>query len=647
MELVTGQENYSMETWAMLLDEHHVRYSIDEVASPAMQERFLPFTQGRVRFIDSDAHYWIKFTVKNRSHRHRWLLTSHYPWLNWFHLYRQTPQGTWAESKGGMWLPKDQWPYDHRLPVHALDLADNQEETFYLYVYGATLELWLHLETPEALAQRERNQIIGDYSYLGMALIMALYNLFLAFSFRSKTYFAYVGYVVFFAWGNAQYAGQLYGFMPSWPRFHMYADLLAWSAAAAWGTLFSLRFIGLHLEFPKVYRYWLAGSMLVMVPPLANYYESKAIYYQLFNYYFLGIVCLLYALGIRAYRKGFKQARYFLAGWGMVYLGAGLSIGKSMSWLPQWEVFDWSRQLSAVAEFLLLSIALADRVNIVQAHNLRLKEQIAEGLKAEVEARTTDLEHSNFELATANQELLKLAQEQDEFLSITAHDLKTPLGGIRMASRILASEAEGLTPADRTHMLELMEQNTGYMLDLINNLLRSAQLEHRQDQILLRPVPLEQLWKHVAYQWAPRAQQKDISLTLDTVPQDAAVMGNQGLLIEVIDNLVSNAVKYCPKGSRVSLETELLEGDWIRISVLDEGPGIPKDKREKLFQKFGKIGTKPTGGETATGLGLFIVSKLTESMHGEIGYAAREGRGSQFFVEFQMALPAQGVERAS
>lgn len=121
---------------------------------------------------------------------------------------------------------------------------------------------------------------------------------------------------------------------------------------------------------------------------------------------------------------------------------------------------------------------------------------------------------------------------------------------------------------------------------------------------------------------------------------DAMLFSDPLLTTQIIENLLSNAIKYSPHGSEIFIGVQVVDSG-AEILVRDEGPGIPIDKQDQLFQKFSQIGTKPTGGEVSIGLGLSIVKQLAEMMNGHVRYESTPGKGSAFYV----ILPLGKAER--
>ena len=113
---------------------------------------------------------------------------------------------------------------------------------------------------------------------------------------------------------------------------------------------------------------------------------------------------------------------------------------------------------------------------------------------------------------------------------------------------------------------------------------------------------------------------------------DRQIVADERLLRQVLGNLVSNAIKFSPPGTETSVWTEP-NGDFVRICVADGGPGIPPEERRNLFQMFSKLSTRPTAGESSTGLGLWIVKELMQLQKGRVGFDQPETGGSLFWVE--------------
>jgi signal transduction histidine kinase len=222
---------------------------------------------------------------------------------------------------------------------------------------------------------------------------------------------------------------------------------------------------------------------------------------------------------------------------------------------------------------------------------------------------------------------LQAAQEmKDRFFRIASHDLKNPLMNISMAASLLTEMME--KPAN-AEFLHIISQSVETMQSIISEYLDTAALQTGAVDLRIEDVSVAFLIENAINQFHLTASNKDISLTVgDTAGLIRADTSRFG---QALNNLVSNAIKYSPKGSVVSVWAETDEFQ-VRICVADQGPGIPPDERDKLFTQFGKLSPRPTDGESSTGLGLWIVKHLVSLQGGAVGVECPPDGGSIFWI---------------
>lgn len=220
---------------------------------------------------------------------------------------------------------------------------------------------------------------------------------------------------------------------------------------------------------------------------------------------------------------------------------------------------------------------------------------------------------------------------KDRFLRIATHDLKNPLNNIRMAHYYLRTLV-GQKP-EAAEALGIIADTVDTMTQLIEDFLDTAAIQSGKPSLNPDIVPVESILWEVFSNFEAAARRKQITLMMGAV--SGVVYADPTRLHQIISNLVSNAVKYSPEGRVVTVSAEIHNGS-VRINVADEGPGIPEGERGKLFEPFGKLSTKPTGGESSSGLGLWIVRELVALHHGKLGLESPAEGGSVFWVE----LPA-------
>jgi len=226
------------------------------------------------------------------------------------------------------------------------------------------------------------------------------------------------------------------------------------------------------------------------------------------------------------------------------------------------------------------------------------------------------LKQSRNEIEKQNEELSKLNKEKDEFMSIAAHDLRNPLSSINMAVDLINEERK----LDRKILREysdLIKISSDRMLNLINNVLHIQSISDSSKQRAAKKLDANQVVIEAVQHFHKPAESKDIKLNLNLSDEKIMLLGDNDNVLRMLDNLISNAIKYSPVGTAVIVSTKVNSGK-VQISVKDEGPGIPACDLHKLFGKFSRLSNRPTGNESSTGLGLFIVKKIATSMGGRV-----------------------------
>jgi len=250
----------------------------------------------------------------------------------------------------------------------------------------------------------------------------------------------------------------------------------------------------------------------------------------------------------------------------------------------------------------------------------------------EREAKNVALRY-NKEIEAKNIDLVKLNQDKNEFLGIAAHDLKNPLSAIKGYSEEIEEYCHEMSKEEIVELSSLIRKASAKMSTLITDLLDVNQIESGKIKLDFANVDILPIIENIAQDYAKRAKEKDINLHFSHEENDFQAYVDASAVGQILDNLISNAVKYSPLGKNIYINLSANEAK-IRCEVKNEGQGLSEADREKLFGKFNRLSTKPTGGEHSTGLGLFIVKKLVEAMNAEIWCKSELGKGATFIVEF-------------
>jgi signal transduction histidine kinase len=247
-------------------------------------------------------------------------------------------------------------------------------------------------------------------------------------------------------------------------------------------------------------------------------------------------------------------------------------------------------------------------------------------------------ERLRLELATQNDRLRELDRMKDEFVASVSHELRTPLTSITGYVELLRDDET--LDKEQERMLEIVDRNADRLQRLVSDLLFVAQAEDAEAKSDTSALDLTELAREAVEAARPRAGAGEVTLELHGEP--ALLHGDPRRLSQVIDNLISNAIKFTPGGGQVAVRVELAD-DRVLLSVSDTGMGIPKEEQADLFQRFFRTRGANDAVIQGTGLGLSIAKQIVESHGGTIGFTSGEGVGTTFTVE----LPVGQATRTS
>ena len=260
----------------------------------------------------------------------------------------------------------------------------------------------------------------------------------------------------------------------------------------------------------------------------------------------------------------------------------------------------------------------------------RLEQSLAVAQEAQAEA-----ERARRTLTDQNKRLRELDRLKDEFLSLVSHELRTPLTSIRGYLDLVLDEEAGELNAEQQRFLRAVERNSGRLLRLVGDLLFVAQADAGRLTLERAMVDVSALAADCVEGARPVADQKSIALELATTPVPALV-GDRGRLAQVLDNLVSNSLKFTPEGGRVEVRTGASNGHVV-LEVEDSGIGIPAAEQPRLFERFFRAASATEQAIPGTGLGLAIVKAIVEAHGGDITVESRPHEGTTFRIELPLA----------
>jgi signal transduction histidine kinase len=650
--------------------------SFAQVRSAAYQTKFVQCTQAVPNFGVTPYPYWLRLRVENMTDVQRWLLHLGYSSISSVQVFVPEPQGTYRHIVTGSAEPFASRPLWHRQIVVPLELPKGVEQVVYLRVTTtvSALVVPLTLHTPATLAEHDYGEQLLNGIIFGVMLVTVLYNAVLWWITREHMYVPYVMYILSIALHivNLQGFAKQYVWQNLTGFWGQYPYLVFPAVGIAMYALFCYAFFQARVNLPTLRWFFLvivAALTVFMLLPLIGVPLSL-------SFGLLSMITLLFPLvalvaGVRVIVRGNSSARYVVTGVSVSLIALFVTVAMGLGMLPfsLWTYYSWPA--ANTAEIVLLSVALADRITVLRrekeaallaakTEELRALEKASEAeihrLKTvelatanaeiswqntvlanqavEIELANTQLQELNVVLERQNAQLHSLDAEKNELMGIVAHDLKNPLNTILNFAIMLREDRadnDQLAAGDKEQYVDSIIRTSERMFELINNLLESNALESGRVHIEQAEIDVAVLAQQSLDSYTHAASAKHITLHYEGEPSVMA-FADVTVTVQVLDNLISNAVKFSPHGNNVYVRVTN-QNHRVRVEVQDEGPGISEEDMKHLFGKFARLSAQPTGGEHSTGLGLSIVKKLVEAMNGKVWCESELGKGATFIVE--------------
>lgn len=292
-------------------------------------------------------------------------------------------------------------------------------------------------------------------------------------------------------------------------------------------------------------------------------------------------------------------------------------------------------------------IQIKDETSIFKKENLlkektEVEKKLNEKLKDEFKHKELiekELLQNKKDLEEKNRILLEIYQEKNELLGIAAHDLKNPILIIKKITEDLLQTPHSLETVNYLHIIQNTASN---LLGLVTNLLEINTIDSKINTQNLKIIDLVSKANDLIELHKIPAFSKRITLELQVKNQIPKFKSEETKLLQILNNYLVNAIKFSPFDSNIILSLSA-DKDFLYVEIIDSGPGIPAEEESKLFLKYKKLSPRPTGGESSSGLGLFIVKKISESLGYTAYYKRRSPNGSIFGLKIPN-LPFQEQE---
>lgn len=661
--IYTETEYLDMGPFTQVFEEDKV-YTFDEIQAKNISDRFVPLKGMQEKFVH-DKTYWGKIRLQNK-------VSMDMTWGfsvggNYTEYWIVRANGKVEHAKGGWLRPESELKDKEKRFWCQVFLEEGEEATIYYKAYNIThypVRMMPFLMTQEAyFGWRYQNAWVQGV-FQGILWIMILYNLLNFISSRDRSYLYYILYLVSISF----YFLYLYGILRKQvlgeiPRSQTFIWILSIYSSTLFYVLFTRRYFDTKKRVPFgdwLLVNWVRAELVILVGLigiLAITYDIKLVR-SINTVVMLGgailagaILWQLRVLKSRIYYLYLIGASSYLASVIIFFYG---SVFAEWGWIERVSYnLSYIVEVGVVFEILCFSIGLGYRMKMSEKakrnaqeklieqleENRKLQEDTTRELERKVRLRTKEIENQKEEIETQkeslefkNHELRDLNEEKNHLMGVLAHDLRNPLTSLLTITNLLKSEQEDLHQ-DHVEYVDAMLGALDRMQNMISRTLDIKATEAGDLKMEWAPVKLDDVVSNVVEDFRGRAAEKDIQVEVSTVGLQAKL--DESYTEQVLENLISNAIKFTPPGKQVWVEMENNNGK-VKVVIKDEGPGLLEEDQEKLFGKYQRLSAKPTGGESSTGLGLSIVKKYVEAMNGRVWCESEYGKGATFIVEFKV-----------
>lgn len=642
--------------------------SITQIASGNYDRAFLHVKDPQKRIDSGKGELWLRLTFHNEGEAKDVILESNSNYLPMMDLYARKADGSWQRWPGGLSVAPAYRQIASRSFAFSMTLPADGSVIYYLHVdplgvYAPEFLLW---DKPYQFFYAKRVEWYWIGLFFGALLALLLYNLYsLIILWRKDTFY----YTLFlFSFACLFIIGQdLHVFILQnvSPYIRNMTIILLYGTTAYLMGRFSSEFLELKSVLPRfasaLQRYFtfvLGASLVVMgvmtFQELGGFGENQELAIQVRQFslsiYFLFILIIGFLLPIAGFltaRRSIRQAKLFLVSFIAFFIGITPTLFYNAN-LREADITDeFFLNMGAGIQLVLLSIGLADRFRLIRMENDKAQRQViietkrhqelqqtyTKQLEMEVSERTKTLSESLSRIEHLNGNLQRISREKSEILAVASHDLRNPIAGIRGLATLLRDELTNgvLDKENGEELLLTIEDTSERILELITNLLDLNRLEQETSLLDCEKEDMRNLVRSSIAAHRRFAENKDIIIEGVFPENECNVNVDCLTMMQAIDNLISNAIKYGPLGSKIHAYIQLTESECT-FSVKDHGAGIPEEEQNKLFRKFSKLSSRPTNGEHSSGLGLAIVKRIVDLHGGHVGCRSVPGQGSTFYI---------------
>lgn len=554
------------------------------------------------------------------------------------------------------WNP-DQARY-HNL-LFSLQADAGEHLTLYLQVRSAaSIVIQPKLYPHDVFEITERKNRLWVGLFIGVFCALGFYSLMIWAGTRDRDFLNYFLYIVALGLLQCNLVGILHeAWLYQHPDWMAFSRTLLPALAYLAYVHFSRQFLNLRHFSPRSdHAFRICGWAAVLLIPI---YAIWGNYVSVPLETAMGLILISMGLfsGFIAWSRGFRPARFYLLAKAALFAGGVLFILATFGTIPASLGTLYGFHIGGILETFLIAFSLSDKINTMQREHARAQndrlaaekkviETLRESeamLEERVKERTGQLEDALIlqktqaeALLASNQQLHLLNEDKNAYMGVAAHDLKNPTSAIIGFVDLLTTRWDTWETARKFEKLANIRELAVHINEIIRKLLDVNAIESGCYLLSPSTVDLEEHCARIINEYTDQIEKKNLRLEMCS-SGPIKVKVDRDALLQILDNLVSNAIKYSPQGLPIYIQFSTEENDAI-IQIRDEGPGISQEEQGKLFKKFMRLSARPTGGEHSSGLGLYIVKRIVESSGGQVYCESRLGEGTSFIVRLPLAL---------
>ncbi len=691
------QEICPMGPFVEIFEDNSGEFGIEDIISD-YSDKFEKYPKPTLNFGFSRSSYWIRFRILNESDSPKFrLLEIGNPSVDSIALYYPDSEGNYNSDlvkKTGRMLPFNTRDMFHRNFILFLSVDANTANTYYMRVATeGSFILPLTIWCPAQFSNRNYvTQLLLGLFY-GMIVVMIFYNLFLYINLRDMSYLLFVIFSAIF--GFAQFVAHGFAFQYIWPQnpaLNHYMLMITSSLSLITALVLTKVFLSTRNYLPKLDKVLSAEIIILVSFIVLSFFVGFSLMIIVINVFVIFVMLSLLYIGYNSWRSEYQPARFFLISSLFLIISILVAIARNFGLLPENFVTVYSIQIGAALQVVLLSLALADRINALRqsaeianansvAHqqlafeklseSARLKDDFLQELEKKVAERTSKLEERNKELAFAIAELKSMQKKiivQEKMASLgsltagIAHEIKNPLNFInnfaQLASELADELSVDISKYEKTlspdfkssldEVVSTMKMNLSKINEhgkRIDGIIHGMLLHSRGVSSEKIPVDLNYLLEEYVNLAYHGMRAKGVVFNIQIIKDYDERIGRVDLfpqdISRVFINILNNAF-YTLREKHIKEGQDYIPTIWVKTSKLknaveirikDNGMGIPSEIKEKIFSPF--FTTKPAG--EGTGLGLSISYDIIVQQHkGDIQVNSKPGKYTEFIIKLPL-----------